>query len=226
MSTVSTVSNTNSYTSSSTTNATNAMGKDAFMKLLITQMKYQDPMNPMESTAFASQLAQFSSLEQLTNLNENVTKSMDTNYLLTQSINNTMTAALIGKEVKLSTKKITLNGQSEVGLGVDLPANASTVTVKVYNEYGTLVKEIEKKDLSSGENKLSWDCTDNNGKKVANGAYTYEITATSASGSNLTVTPYVWGTIDSVKFTDEGGKLVVNGAEFALSDVLEILNAK
>jgi flagellar basal-body rod modification protein FlgD len=200
------------------------MGKDDFMKLLLAQMKYQDPMNPMDGTEYAAQLAQFSSLEQLTNLNENVSKSMDTNYLLTQSINNTMSAALIGKQVKLNSANLTVNGQSSIGIGVDLPSYASKVTVKIYNEYGGLVNELDYNNLSAGENKLSWNCTDNNGNKVTNGAYTYKVEATSSNGSSLTATSYTWGTINSIKFTENGGKLVVNGVEYSLSDVYEIMN--
>ncbi len=224
MSDISAVNSTTNNTG--TTGSKSVLGKDDFMKLLLTQMKYQDPMNPMESTQFASQLAQFSSLEQLSNLNTNVTKSMDTNYILTQSINNTMTAALIGKDVKLSNTEITLNGQSKVGIGIDLPSDAKTVTIKIYNEYGTLVREIENENLVQGENKLSWDCTDNNGNKITNGVYTYKIEAISNTGSKLTAESYLYGTIDGIKFTDNGARLVVNGSEFLLSDILAIMNTK
>ena len=224
MSTVGAVNNTNTSAGSAYSSA--VMGKDDFMKLLLAQMKYQDPLNPMESTEYAAQLAQFSSLEQLANLNENVTKSMETNYFLTQSINNTMTAALIGKEVKMGNESITVNGQGSIGIGVDLPANAKSVRIQIFNEYGSLVKEVEHKNLLQGENKLSWDCTDNNGSKVVNGKYTYKVEATSNSGSAMTVKGYTWGTIDSIRFTDEGAKFVVNGSEYNLSDIIELLNNK
>lgn len=207
-----------------TTNSNSVLGKDDFMKLLIAQMQNQDPLEPMENTEFAAQLAQFTSLEQLTNLNENITDSINTNYLLTQSVSNTMTAALIGKEVKLDTDSIPVVGQSSVGIGVNLPSDAKTVTIKIYNEYGTLVKEIADENLSSGDNKLSWDCTDNNGNKIANGTYTYKVEATSGTGSDMTVSSFIWGTIDSVKFTTDGTRLVVGGTEYLLSDISEIFN--
>ena len=87
------------------------LGKDDFLKLMIAQLKNQDPLNPMNGTEYAAQLAQFTSLEQLTNLNANVSKSIDTNYVLTQSINNTLAATLIGKEVKINGNTIQNNGQ-------------------------------------------------------------------------------------------------------------------
>jgi flagellar basal-body rod modification protein FlgD len=84
-----------STTGSSTTSSINALGKDEFMKLLIAQLQNQDPLNPQDSSAFSAQLAQFSSLEQLTNLNEAITLQ-NQNYI---RLLNTQSVDLIGKEV-------------------------------------------------------------------------------------------------------------------------------
>ncbi|HMK49488.1 MAG TPA: flagellar hook capping FlgD N-terminal domain-containing protein [Thermodesulfovibrionales bacterium] len=72
-----------------------SMGKDQFMQLLVTQLKYQDPLNPMDNTQFATQLAQFSSLEQLTN----ISTQMDNLLTVQNSLGNTLTASFIGKNV-------------------------------------------------------------------------------------------------------------------------------
>ena len=84
-----------SYANSQQAKGSTELGKDDFLNLMITQMKYQDPLNPMDSNEYAAQLAQFSSLEQLTNLNNSVNESIDINYLLTQSINNTILSSSI-----------------------------------------------------------------------------------------------------------------------------------
>ncbi|WP_040334232.1 flagellar hook capping FlgD N-terminal domain-containing protein [Candidatus Magnetobacterium casense] len=100
-----TVTTDNTYTSSASSGAssasassstsTNELGKDDFLKLFTSQLKYQDPLNPMDSTSFTTQLAQFSSLEQLYNINSNI-KTL-TQY--ENSLNNVMAVSMIGKSV-------------------------------------------------------------------------------------------------------------------------------
>lgn len=137
---------TNTYDTNSITQAAgtkNALGKDDFLKMLIAQLKNQDPLNPLEGTEFAAQLAEFSSLEQLSNLNSYTKQSIDSNYLLTQSINNTLVATLIGKEVKIESAEINVNGQEKITLGYELATPASSVTIKIMDENGRVVKNID-----------------------------------------------------------------------------------
>jgi flagellar basal-body rod modification protein FlgD len=212
------------YGATDATQGSNIVGKDDFMKLLITQMQYQDPMNPLDSSQFASQLAQFSSLEQLSNLNQNVESSIQANYYLTQSINNTLTATLIGKGVKVSGNTITNSGQTGTDLGYNLPYNAVTCTVNVYDSAGNIVKTFDDSPVSSGDHKLSWDFTDNDGNTVPEGDYTFKVEAQDPDGNNINATTFMYGTIDGVKFTEDGTMLLVNGTDYNLSDILEILN--
>jgi flagellar basal-body rod modification protein FlgD len=212
---------------SSNTNAAanqNVLGKDDFMELLIAQLKHQDPLNPLEGTEFAAQLAQFSSLEQLSNLNEAVSQSIDMNYLLTQSITNTLSATLIGKEVRISGVEFSNKGQDTINIGYKLPVNANSVTVNIYNENGVLVRTIEDASVKKGDNKLSWDFTDNNGNRLSEGKYSFEVKAKSSDGSDMVVDSFKYGLIEGIRFTDEGTKLVVGDIEYLLSDILEVLN--
>lgn len=212
---------------SDTANSNSVLGKEDFMGLLIAQLKYQDPMNPMEGTEFSAQLAQFSSLEQLMNLNDSMTSSVDANYYLTQSINNTMIASLVGNDVKVTGDKLSVSGQDEVEFGYTLPSAAETVTVKIYNEAGTLVKTLENLPAAAGDHKLSWDCTDNKGNKISDGNYRFEIEAVSSdTGENLDTQSFIFGAIDSVRFTDSGTVLVVGSNEYQISDILEVLKGK
>ena len=200
------------------------LGKDDFLNLMIAQLKYQDPLEPLEGTEFTAQLAQFSSLEQLNNMSSSLDQSIVANLQLTQAVNNTMTAALIGKEVKVEGKSIYFNGQESFGIGYNLLDDAHEVNIKIYDSNGKLVKTIDDVDTEEGAHKHSWDFTDNNGEKLPNGNYSFEVVAKASNGEELVVDHYRIGTIDAVRYTENGAVLIVNGIQYNLSDVYEIVN--
>nr|MBL0716726.1 hypothetical protein [Desulfobacterales bacterium] len=105
----------------------NEMGKDAFLELLVTQMQYQDPLNPMDSTAFTAQLAQFSSLEQLNNVNENLEYSQ----LYQSSINNSQAVSFIGKDIRAIGDTISVNNGIPGSLSFKLTEQADDVLVNI-----------------------------------------------------------------------------------------------
>jgi len=214
----------NQSTAQTETKGKTSLGKDDFMNLLITQLKYQDPVNPMEGAEFASQLAEFSSLEQLANLNDAIHESIDTDFILTQSINNTMTASLIGKEVKLAGALFNNSGQDQVSLGYNLPAEAGSATLKIFDSNGTLIKTIEDVGTESGDNKVIWDFTDENGNKVPEGSYKFVVEAKTMDNKDMVTSLFKYGIIDGVRFTENGTKLVVDGTEYMVGDVIEISN--
>ncbi len=215
---------TNGQSSTVASSSGTTMGKNDFMNLLIAQMKNQDPMSPMDGTQFAAQLAQFSSLEQLQNLNDNMTTSINANYALTQSINNTLSSTLIGKEVKIGGGNIQNTGQGTIQLGYTLPASASSVSITVTDSNGNVVKTLNNLPNASGDNKLSWDFSDNNGNTLPQGKYTYTVSAKSMDGSDMTATPFIEGLISGVQFGSNGASLVVGNSQYQLSDVLEIID--
>jgi len=222
-------SSTSSSSSSSTISSsdTNAdISKSEFLQLMITQLQYQDPLNPTDSVDYSAQLAQFSSLEQLTNLNDKLSQLVETNYYLTQSVYNTMTTNLIGKEAKVSSDELVNSGQDSITLGFNLSGTPTSTTIKIYNSAGKLVRTIDDGSFSSGDNKLSWDFTDDNGNALANGTYTFKVEAKGTGDTDLTASTFVYGSIGSVKYTDSGTMVVINGVSYSISDLLEIVNAE
>ncbi|GAB4135026.1 MAG: hypothetical protein Fur0015_08000 [Ignavibacteriales bacterium] len=216
--------NNNTTSNYQTNQNSNVMGKDDFLQLMITQLKYQDPLNPMDGTEYAAQLAQFTSLEQLTNLNSSVKQSIDANYVLTQSINNTLSANLIGKEVKIGSQYLINNGENTVNIGYTLPNDAKSVSIKIFDQYGNVVQTFDEKNISKGSSKLSWDFTDNDGNKLINGVYSMQITATDFNDQPMTVDSYITGLIDGIRFGENGTTMIVNSTEYSVADIIEVLN--
>ena len=214
----------NSAVNSQTTNSNSVLGKDDFLQLLITQLKNQDPLNPTDGTEFASQLAQFSSLEQLTNLNDAIQQNMNNSYYLTQSINNSLASNLVGKNVTVLSDSITNSGQGETELRYNLPQNAASATITIQDENGAAVKTIEGIPKTMGDNKVSWDFSDNDGNQLPEGNYTFTVNAYDENGDSISVQTFSSGLVDGIKYSSSGAMILINGLQYNLSDIMEILN--
>ena len=196
----------------------NAVGKDAFLQLLITQMRYQDPLSPMDNQAFLAQLAQFSSLEQMQQLNQN----FDSALLLSQSQANNGATALIGKNVRASGSSVELGAEGSVELGYFLASPAQAVQIRVVDEAGRTIKTLVDNDLEAGSNGIEWDGRDAAGSRAPAGNYSFEVTATDTAGQEVPVTRTVTGLVEGVTFRSGQALLLVSGREIPLSDVLDI----
>ena len=122
-------------TSSSTQPATasSTLGKDDFLRLLVAQLKNQDPLNPMDNSQFVAQTAQFSSLEQLQNMNATLAQNSEWNMLLSQTINNTMATSLIGKWVTAESSTIALRDGSVPDITFNSEGYAPQGTIIITN---------------------------------------------------------------------------------------------
>lgn len=208
--------------SNQSTKPSTTLGKDDFLKLLVMQLRFQDPMNPLKGTEFAAQLAQFSSLEQLSNINTNLTQSLQSNELLSQSINNALSATMIGKEVKAMTNAFHFDGAKNVTLGYTLPSNADSATVKIYDGAGNLVKTITRAGTDKGDNTITWDGTSDNARTLDAGNYTFSVSVKDSKGEAVTASGFIIGIVNSVRFKSDGGVFVVDGIEVPLAKILEI----
>lgn len=198
------------------------LGKDDFLSLLITQMQNQDPLDPMKGTEFASQLAQFSSLEQLTNINTNLQQSLTAQGTLSSSISNALAATFIGKDVRATASTFQYNVTGNVKLGYSLTAPADSVVVKVYDSTGNVVKTI-KGTNDNGDNTITWDGTNESGQAVGTGSYSFKVTAADSTGASYDATTFVIGKVSGVRFKSDGTVFVIDGVEISIANVLEIM---
>ena len=205
-------SSTSTSTSTSSKKSTGTVSKDMFMKMLIAQLQNQDPLNPMDGTQFAAQLAQFSTLEQLQNLND--TMSSIPTYM--GSFSNAQVAGLIGKDATGKGNVLQVSGSS-TKISYNLPSAVASGTISIYNGDGLLVDKLNIGSQKAGLQSTIW-----NSSKMTAGNYTFEIDAKDKSGSAVTVDKLVNGTITGVSFKNNQSYLVINGQEVAFSDVTKI----
>jgi flagellar basal-body rod modification protein FlgD len=209
-----------------TTGSLKQLGKDDFLQLLVTKLKNQDPLNPMDDEAFVAELAQFSSLEQLQNLNDSLSNSLDYDYLQMQTINNTMATSLIGKEIKASYSDVYLDTVNQPEIGYTLADDAATVQISVMDADGNVVARRTVEDADAGNNTYTWDGEDNFGERLPEGNYTIEVDAYDADGASVTSSIYVQGRVTGVVYNSGSAYLQVNGMEIPLSGISEISEAQ
>lgn len=203
--------------------ATSELGKDDFLKLLTVQLQNQDPLSPVENEDFIAQLAQFSSLEQLENINANLQDSIDLDLILTQVLNNTAAAGLIGKTVVADGGKVHLaeSGSSEIHF--DLASDTDHVVIRITDESGAVIQTLRQDNLAAGRNKVEWNGDDSQGNRRSEGNYTIEIEAYDGQDNSIEVTPLLVGEITGVRFEDGEARLLVGGLELGIGEIHEIL---
>ena len=199
-------------------NESNTLGRDTFLKLLVAQLQHQDPLSPLENTEFTAQMAQFSSLEELYNINDNL-KNLE---LYEASINNAQAVSFIGKEVEAIGNTIQIRNETPDDLRYDLMGDAAAVYIDIYDSDGYPVRQVEKGSQSSGSYSESWDGRDDDGNTLPDGTYSYTVSAGGPEGSAVIVNSYVTGKVTEVVFNDGNVSLMVGGQGVGISDVIKI----
>jgi flagellar basal-body rod modification protein FlgD len=182
-----------------------ALGKDDFLTLLLTQLQYQDPLSPQDSAEFTAQLTQFSTLEELTNVNTTLSDILGAQ----QSMENASATNLIGKEVRVPGDTAYLTDTAE--LGFRLMDGAASAKISVYNASGTLVRTEDIGSSAAGINLYTWDGKDNNGDQLPAGSYTFKVEAQDAAGDPVETTTATSGTVTDLLYEDNTTYLRLEG---------------
>jgi flagellar basal-body rod modification protein FlgD len=205
-----------------TTGSMQSLGKDDFLNLLVTKMKYQDPLEPMKDEDFIAQLAQFSSLEQMANISDGIDKSNQWSYLQMQSLNNVMASGFIGKEVKAEYSDLYIDGNNKPVISYTTDQYASEIEFTISDAGGHVVATITEEDVNPGTGSIEWDGKDQRGNRVDEGYYTVEATAVNSSNVEFAPSLSLVGLVTNVVYRDGAAYLTVNGTEVALGDVTSV----
>ena len=208
---------TSTYTASST-EQTESLGQDVFLNLLVTQLKHQDPLEPMEGTEFVTQLAQFSELDEMRALTSGQEDLQ--NYMA--SLNNFAAVSLLGKAVEFSGDEVAHQEGTPTELEFLLPSDAAQVTVYLYDTQGNLVHTVDKGSMAAGSQTAIWNGTDESGQPLPSGTYRVDVVARDASEGTIPVELMQQGLVREVVFKDGVPMLRVGERWLSLPEIKSI----
>ena len=202
----------------SDTRGSSKLGKDEFLKMMMAQLAQQDPTAPSDSNAFVAQLAQFTSLEQMQNVNSSLTS-----LLVGQaSQNNTGAINLVGKDILYKTDQLTLEQGQSPTTHVKLGAEASEVTATITDEQGRIVRTIKMGGQKAGDVEIEWDGREESGNTAKPGKYTVSVSAKDSKGNIVDVEQRARGRVTGVSFEQGYPEAILGDQHLKMSDIVEI----
>ena len=190
---------------------------DRFLTLLVTQLRNQDPMNPMDNAQVTTQLAQISTVSGINQLNDTVA-SLSASFAAGQYL---QAAALVGREVVVASDKVSL-GEDGAAYGLAIASDAEAVQITIKDAAGVIVRTIDLGAQESGIRNFAWDGMDNDGSALPEGDYKISVTATT-KGTAVAVDPLAVAQVSGIAPTAQGTVLMLGElGTFALTDILQI----
>lgn len=183
----------------------NELGKNEFLNLLVAQLNNQNPLEPQGNGEFIAQLAQFSTVEGIGELNSSV-GSLLSNYHSSQAL---QASSLVGRKVIVPTDRAVVDTSETFKASLVLPETSSNVYVNVYDANGSAVTRINLGQQGAGSVSFMWDGKDAQGNVAPPGTYTFQAQATYEDGARglYTMLP---ANVDSVTLGQGGGELMLN----------------
>lgn len=197
-----------------------AMGKEEFLKLFVAQMKNQDPLNPMQGEELAAQLAQFSSVEQLINLNQQLEAQSGASASMVLALQNGSAANLIGREVYADGDAVVIPRDGSASVTVDIANAGGAGVLHIFDPSG---KEVGTRDLGTiggGRQTIELGAAADG---LAEGGYTYSVKVVDGQGENVPVQTYSRGTVDGIRYHADGPYLTSGPLMIPLGAVVEVL---
>lgn len=223
----SSVSNTTSSSSSSTSSTTSSTidaTYDMFLQLLVAELETQNPLDPVDSTEFVTQLASYSALEQQIETNDYLSDIYDSIDSIASGVSTGL--SYLGQTVTVDTDTLTVSDDGSVDTSwvYTLDSDASDVTLTIVNSDGDTVW-TDDGETSSGSHTLTWDGTDSDGNTVDAGDYTLEVTATDSSGNTVTTSIAITGTVTAVDSSSGSTILELGDTEVDIDDVTRVASS-
>jgi len=194
------------------------LGKEEFLRLLVTQLRHQDPLSPSKPEEFAAQLAQFSSLERMVNIEKILQDQVDASSLSTLALKADLGASFIGRQVLAAGNRLEVTDGTPAAVSVDIGPGGGQAVLTIRDQDGT---EVATRSMGfRGTGRQTFQAGD-----LPAGSYSYSVTVTSSAGADVPVQTYTRGVVDGVSF--HGGTVILRAGtlNFPLDNVVEVERA-
>jgi flagellar basal-body rod modification protein FlgD len=195
------------------------MGREEFTRLLIAQLKNQDPLEPLSATEFMNQLTQLSNLEQLIEVKTRLEglDSLQKSFVETQALSH------LGKEVVVSSSEIRIFSDQVENVEYELGLPAETVTTSIFNSTGRLVFTESQSGMSPGVHQVDWSGRDSNGNRLGDGIYLVQVAWSNGSDAPTPVPTQLRGVVEAITHNALGEPLLKMGSRaVSLASVLQV----
>jgi flagellar basal-body rod modification protein FlgD len=203
----------------STSNYNKELGQEEFLELMMAQLKHQDPMEPMDNGEFLGQMAQFSTVSGIEEMQNSMQQLTET-YAAGQTLQSTQ---LVGQEVLVENSQLELNDSESTQGSFELDVASGDVLLDIANSAGTIVRQIPLGEHPAGRHQFAWDGLDDNGNSLPAGNYSAQVTA-QRGDEYVSATVLTTRVVDSVEFGN-GAETILNtkqGDTLTLADIRQI----
>lgn len=209
---------TTSLTGSAPTTPKSTLDRDAFLRLLVTQLQNQDPLDPMDAREMVTQLSELTGVEKL----ESIEAQLGALQIASAGIANVQASGLVGRTVTADVSSLRVEETGDASGAYTLSGSAQSVTITIYDADGNVLRTIEQPGGPPGSHTYAWDGLDDEGNRVPPGRYRVELSATSESGAPVEARSEVRGMVTSVTYDGGYPELRIGDARVLLGDVKSI----
>ena len=198
-----------------------SLGKEAFLTMLVAQLKNQDPLSPMNGDEMAAQLAQFSSLEQLTEIRDAISAQTNAQASMLAMANGTAAVNLLGRTVVTDIPHLAVEDGAAQPVQVEVPGVGGEGTLRLYDAQGREVKVMELGRLEGGRRSLDLSAAV---EGLPDGAYTFAVEVVNGSGEPVSARPMTTLRVDGVRYGEEGPVLTAGEISIPVGRVVGVVD--
>jgi len=191
--------------------------RDEFLQLFVAQLRNQNPLDPKDGSEYLAQLAQFSTVEGIKNMEQSFAEIADS----LNSSQSLQASSMVGRKVEVNSQVGILSDGESITGSIQLPAGVSHLAMEVYNEAGEIVNTYQLNAPSKGDIPFAWDGKNDKGKTLAPGVYGFRAYGM-LNGEQVQFDTYIASNVDSVTIHKDGQPLTLNVSGFGKVSIQDV----